>query len=166
MDCLFRKHVLLKIEKCIFFSLRSTRKQENKCPTYKRLLQQFLKKWLICLDYHTFWSRIELPFVTAAADSIMRLTRVPRTEYDGELEFQWLDTICGCLQFMRLQSVSWFFETFRCFTKFSFHHKWNNGRLLLISMVYTSCLTSCRTTSPLGGLCPHKKKKRLRILGN
>ena len=39
-------------------------------------------------------------------------------------------------------------------------------------MVYTSCLTSCRTTatafSPMGGAqCPHKKKKLdLRKLGN
>ena len=56
-----------------------------------------------------------------------------------------------------LQSVSQYFETFQCFTKFSFHHKWNEGRLLLINMVYTSW----------GGLCPHKKKKkRLRILVN
>ena len=37
-----------------------------------------------------------------------------------------------------LQSVSWYFETFRCFTKSFFHHKSNDGRLLLISMVYTS----------------------------
>ena len=32
------------------------------------------------------------------------------------------------------------------FTKFFFHHNWNDGRLLLINMVYTSCFTSCRTT--------------------
>ena len=32
-----------------------------------------------------------------------------------------------------------------CFTKFSFHHNWNNVRLLLMSMVYTGCLTNCRT---------------------
>ena len=44
------------------------------------------------------------------------------------------------------QSVSEGFETFRCFTIFSFHHKWNDGRFLLINMVYTSFLTSCRTT--------------------
>ena len=35
-------------------------------------------------------------------------------------------------------------ETFRCFTKFSFHHKSNDVRLLLIKMVYTSCLMSCK----------------------
>ena len=35
---------------------------------------------------------------------------------------------------------------FWCFNKFSFYHKWNNTRLLLINMVHTSCLTSCRTT--------------------
>ena len=32
------------------------------------------------------------------------------------------------------------------FNKFSFHHKWNEVQLLLINMVYTSCLTSCQTT--------------------
>ena len=39
-----------------------------------------------------------------------------------------------------------YFETFWCFTKFSFHYKWNDARLLLTSMVNTCCLTSCRTT--------------------
>ena len=33
---------------------------------------------------------------------------------------------------------------FWCFTKFSFHHKWNEAPLLVINMVYTGCLTSCR----------------------
>ena len=51
--------------------------------------------------------------------------------------------LCPCLD---LQSVSQYFETFRYFTKFSFHHRWNDGRLLLINMVFTSCLASCRTT--------------------
>ena len=37
-------------------------------------------------------------------------------------------------------------ETFWYFTKFSFNHKWNNTRLLLMNMVHTSCLTSCGTT--------------------
>ena len=45
-----------------------------------------------------------------------------------------------------LQSVSQYFDTLRCFTKLSFHDKWNDGQLLRINMVYTSCLTSCRTT--------------------
>ena len=45
-----------------------------------------------------------------------------------------------------LQSVSKYYETFRCFTKFSFRCKWNDVRLLLTNMVYTSCLRSCRTT--------------------
>ena len=31
------------------------------------------------------------------------------------------------------------FETFRSFTKFTFNHKWNDGRLLLINMLYTIC---------------------------
>ena len=44
-----------------------------------------------------------------------------------------------------LQPVS-YFETFRCFTKLSIHHKWNDVRFLLINMVCTSCLTSCWTT--------------------
>ena len=35
---------------------------------------------------------------------------------------------------------------FWCFTKFSFHHKWNEAPLLVINMVYTGCLTSCRTS--------------------
>ena len=44
-----------------------------------------------------------------------------------------------------LQSVSEYFKTFWRFTKFSFHGKWNNERLLLINMVYTSSPTSCQT---------------------
>ena len=43
-----------------------------------------------------------------------------------------------------LQPLS-YFETFWCFNKFSFHHKWNDGQLLLINMVYTSCLMSSQT---------------------
>ena len=46
-----------------------------------------------------------------------------------------------------------FHKTFQCFTKFSSHHKWNDGRLLLINMVYTSCLA-------------RRKTKDLRKLGN
>ena len=38
------------------------------------------------------------------------------------------------------------FWDFWCFTKFSFHHKWNEARLLVINMVYTSYLTSFQTT--------------------
>ena len=63
-------------------------------------------------------------------------------------------TTCICASFFRkdadLQSFPWYFETFWCFMKFSFHHKWNDARLLLMSMVYTSCLTTCRTTQELG----------------
>ena len=47
------------------------------------------------------------------------------------------------------QSLTWYFENCRCFTKLFFHHKWNDGRLLVINMVYTSCLTSCQTTEDL-----------------
>ena len=42
------------------------------------------------------------------------------------------------LEQRHLQSFSKYFETFRCFTKFSFHHKWHDGQLLLINMVYTT----------------------------
>ena len=45
-----------------------------------------------------------------------------------------------------LQTFSWYFETFWWFTKFSFQQKWNDARLLLMNMVYTSFLTSCRMT--------------------
>ena len=38
------------------------------------------------------------------------------------------------------------FWDFWYFIKLSFHHNWKDARLLLTSMVYTSCLTSCRTT--------------------
>ena len=38
--------------------------------------------------------------------------------------------------------IFWDFHLLR----FSFHHKWNDAQLLLINMVYTSCLTSCQTT--------------------
>ena len=49
--------------------------------------------------------------------------------------------------FKHLQSFSQYFETSWCFTKFSFHRKWNDARLLLINMVYEIRLTICRTTS-------------------
>ena len=38
------------------------------------------------------------------------------------------------------------FETCWCFAKLSFHHKWTDGRLLLINMVFTSYLMSCQMT--------------------
>ena len=37
-------------------------------------------------------------------------------------------------------------ETFWFLTKFSFEEKWNEAWLLVINMVYTSCLASCWTT--------------------
>ena len=37
-----------------------------------------------------------------------------------------------------------------CLTKFLCHHKWNESWLLVINMVYTSCLTCCQTTKDLG----------------
>ena len=33
-----------------------------------------------------------------------------------------------------LQSVSWYFETLQCFTKFFFHHKGKDERLLLMNI--------------------------------
>ena len=44
------------------------------------------------------------------------------------------------------QSFLKYFETFWCFTKFVFHCKWNDAQLLIMNMVYTSCLTSSQTT--------------------
>ena len=41
-----------------------------------------------------------------------------------------------CISSLKLQSFS-YFETLWCFTKFSFHQKWNDAGLLLINMVYT-----------------------------
>ena len=41
------------------------------------------------------------------------------------------------------------FESFWCFTKFSFHHKRKYVWLLLISMVYRSCPTTRQTTQTL-----------------
>ena len=43
------------------------------------------------------------------------------------------------------QSQTKYFKTFLYFTKFSFHKKRNEAWLLVIKMVYTSCLASCRT---------------------
>ena len=60
-----------------------------------------------------------------------------------------------------LQSVS-YFETFRCFTTFSFHHKWIDVWLLLTNMVYLNWLMSCQM--PMGGLSAHTRKKKLTIL--
>ena len=53
---------------------------------------------------------------------------------------------CEFLHSKNLQTFSWYFETFWWFTKFSFQQKWNDARLLLMNMVYTSFLTSCRMT--------------------
>ena len=39
---------------------------------------------------------------------------------------------------------------FWCFTKFFFQQEWNDAWLLLINMVYTSCLTSSQTTQYWG----------------
>ena len=50
------------------------------------------------------------------------------------------------LYIYNLLQFAQYFETFWCFTKFSFHHKRNNAWLLQINMVYTSYLTSCQTT--------------------
>ena len=50
-------------------------------------------------------------------------------------------------RFWLLTLLQWwtqYFETFWYYIKFSFHHKWNGPWLLVINMVYTSCLTSCR----------------------
>ena len=48
------------------------------------------------------------------------------------------------------QSFSKYFETVWCFTKFSFHYKWNYAGLLILKMLWTSSLTSCWTTEDLG----------------
>ena len=45
-----------------------------------------------------------------------------------------------------LQSFSKYFEALWCFNKFPFHHNGNDAQFLLINMVYTSCLMSCRMT--------------------
>ena len=42
------------------------------------------------------------------------------------------------------------FCDFWCFIKFFFNHKWNESRLLVINMVYTRWLNSCRMTDNLG----------------
>ena len=79
-------------------------------PTWLSLWQ-FWKKWTICLDYPWFSSGIELRLVTVAADSILRLTRVLRTECElrlilfcSWLKFRRLDTSCSCLEFRRLDT--------------------------------------------------------------
>ena len=41
----------------------------------------------------------------------------------------------------------------------NFHHKWNDARLLLINMVYTSCLTSYPMTQDLGSYKIRKYKE-------
>ena len=50
-----------------------------------RSLPQCWKKWTICPAYSGFWLEIELQLVTAAADSILRLTRVPAVGYELQL---------------------------------------------------------------------------------
>ena len=50
---------------------------------------------------------------------------------------------------------------FLYFFKFYVSHKWNEEWLLVMDMVYTSCLASCWTTfSPLGGQVAHTRKKK------
>ena len=65
--------------------------------------------------YPEFSSGIELRFVIATADFILRLTRFPRAEYKlrlilscGQLKFRWLDTSCECLEYLWLDtSYEW-----------------------------------------------------------
>ena len=45
------------------------------------------------------------------------------------------------------------------FTKFSFQQKSNDGRLLLINMVYTSYLTSCHGMFAAWGALVHTQEK-------
>ena len=40
------------------------------------------------------------------------------------------------------------FETFWCFTKLSFHHKWKDAGLLVITMEYTSCSQVAQQLKP------------------
>ena len=50
-----------------------------------RSLRRCWKKLTICLAYSGFRLEIELQLVTAAADSILRLTRVPTAGYELQL---------------------------------------------------------------------------------
>ena len=56
-------------------------------------------------------------------------------------------------KFLKLTSMLWPYNLGHSvlrlflFTKFSFHHKWNESWLLVINMIYTSCFASCQTTS-------------------
>ena len=64
----------------------------------------------IAPDFHR-GIKLRLPNITAAADSILRLTRVLGTEYElrlirscGRLKFRRLDTSCRCLKFWWLDT--------------------------------------------------------------
>ena len=74
---------------------------------YELSLRQCWKKWIIYLHYPWFSLEVELPLVTAAADSILRLNQVQAAGYElrlilscGWLEFQRLDRICGWFHHM------------------------------------------------------------------
>ena len=53
-----------------------------------------------------------------------------------------------------LQSWSEYFGIFWCFTKLSFQHEWSESWLLVINIVYTTCLMSC-CFLPLWGFSFH-----------
>ena len=77
-----------------------------------RSLPQCWKKWTICLAYSGFWLEIELQLVTAAADSILRLNRVPAR----------LDTSYSCLESWRLDTSYDWFEFWRLDTSCDWLH--------------------------------------------
>ena len=43
-------------------------------------------------------------------------------------------------------TLNHFHNNLKLFDTSPIFHKWNGAQLLVISMVYTNCLTSCRTT--------------------
>ena len=64
------------------------------------------------------------------------------------------------------QSCSWYFETLRCSTKFSFDCYWKKALFIVVNMVYASCLTSCWTTYDLGSEEIGKYQENLQTLWN
>ena len=90
------------------------------------------------------WSPASCAFcLTCSCASLVLYSRCSRSSYFTYFKCLMPD-ILPCISCLLL-SLSWYFETFWCFTKFFYHHKWNEARLLVVNMVYTICPASCET---------------------
>ena len=141
----YKRISLLPFLNRLFFFSKKKKKEKNK-DDRKIFFTSLSKHWFF-LFVEKFIAKelqldllIEIFLLTWFAKLYTKLMNLLRFSGSGEK-----GSFGNVLKIGR-QAVSKYFETFRCFTKFSFHHKWNDGRLLLKNMACRSCLTSCQTT--------------------